>query len=221
MLNKVLVLSLVVAGTAGCGGDDGGNASGTEPSSFAETNQVQARTLPIPGGNPTPQAQSQPQLQLGPSPQATAGNRLEWDAPAGWVVEAPRNSVRLAQYRLPGPAGDGELVVFYFGPGQGGDAMSNAFRWAGQLSQPDGRPSEELVDLQPLDGTKFPTLWMEITGDYGGGMSGDAIPGAMLLAGIVDGPDAPWFFKLVGPEATLTNRKAEFLKMLRSVRRAP
>jgi hypothetical protein len=47
--------------------------------------------------------------------------------------------MRRAQYKVPGPAGAGECVVFYFGPGQGGDAQSNAERWASQFTQPGGR----------------------------------------------------------------------------------
>ena len=46
--------------------------------------------------------------------------------------------MRHAQYRVPGGNGDGECIVFYFGPGEGGDPMSNARRWAGQFDQPDG-----------------------------------------------------------------------------------
>jgi hypothetical protein len=40
--------------------------------------------------------------------------------------------------------------VFYFGPGQGGDAASNAARWASQFQQPDGRASEEAMKTASL-----------------------------------------------------------------------
>jgi hypothetical protein len=40
----------------------------------------------------------------------------------------------------------------------------------------------------------------------------------MLLGGIVPGPDAPWFFKLTGPEDTVRSERERFVALLRSVR---
>lgn len=130
----------------------------------------------------------------------------------------PDNSIRLAQYRVPGPAGPGELVVFYFGPGQGGDPLSNAVRWARQFTGPDGAPLAAMPQLVDLDGARLPLQIVEIRGDYTGGMSDEPIADAMLLGGIADGPDAPWFFKLVGPASTLESQRDAFLEMMRSVR---
>ena len=42
-------------------------------------------------------------------------------------------------------------------------------------------------------------------------------PGYMLLGGIAQGPDAPWFFKLTGPEETLRGERAAFVAMLESL----
>jgi hypothetical protein len=53
-----------------------------------------------------------------------------WDVPEGWTAVPPASSMRKAQYRVPGPGGDGECIVFFFGVGQGGDPMANAVRWA-------------------------------------------------------------------------------------------
>ncbi len=161
------------------------------------------RTLPIP--------------QVAPPSAPSRGGALAWEVPGGWTTERPANSMRRAQFRIDGEAGPAELVVFYFGPGQGGDPMSNAARWAGQLTQPDGVPSQERVKLTRLD-TAIPVQLVEITGDYGGGMSGDPIPGAMLLGGIAEGPDAPWFFKMVGPEATVRAARPAFVEMMGSLR---
>ena len=137
--------------------------------------------------------------------------------PEGWKVEPPSSSMRKAQMRAEGEAGPAELVVFYFGPGQGGDPMSNAARWANQLTQPDGTPSTERVKVTSLD-TSLPVQLVEITGDYGGGMGGAPIPGAMLLGGIAEGPDAPWFFKMVGPESTVKAHREAFVEMMGSLR---
>ena len=61
--------------------------------------------------------------------------------------------MRRAQYRVPGSAGDGEGVVYYFGPGQGGGPMENAHRWAGMFKQPDGRDSIEVLTTKQIDST--------------------------------------------------------------------
>jgi hypothetical protein len=67
---------------------------------------------------------------------------------------------------------------------------------------------------------------VEVTGTYNGGMTmtdvpATPMPGWMLLGGVAQGPDAPWFFKLTGPEATLGAEREAFLGLLRSVRTGP
>lgn len=148
---------------------------------------------------------------------------LRWSVAGDWVAEPPANAMRRAQYRVPGAAGDGECVVFYLGPGQGGDARANAERWASQFVQPDGRPPLAAMKTrnETIDGAAV--LIVESTGTYmaGGMMGGDATPkeGWGLLGAIVPGPDADWFFKLTGPAKTVDAQRAAFDSMIRSVRR--
>ena len=61
--------------------------------------------------------------------------------------------MRFAQYTVPGDAGPAECVVYYFGPGQGGDPTANAVRWARQFKQPDGSSSLDKMKVTPLEGT--------------------------------------------------------------------
>jgi hypothetical protein len=129
--------------------------------------------------------------------------------------------MRRAQYRVPGEAGDGECVVFYFGAGQGGDAQANADRWAGQFEQPDGRASTEVMKTRMLNVNGISVMVVEVTGTYNAGamMGGatEAKPGQMLLGAIAEGPDANWFFKFTGPEDTVKANQEAFDKMLRSL----
>jgi hypothetical protein len=153
---------------------------------------------------------------------ASAG--LAWTPPPGWRAEKPSSAMRRAQYRVPGPGGEAECVVFYFGPGQGGDAQSNAERWASQFTQPDGRPSESVMKTSNLTVGGLAVVLVEVTGTYAGGMGmgGPAAspqPDAMLLGAIVPGPDANWFFKLTGPAATVKTQRGAFEAMIRSVRK--
>jgi hypothetical protein len=41
----------------------------------------------------------------------------------------------------------------------------------------------------------------------------------MLLGAIADGPDAKWFFRAVGPRATLEAQRSAFDRMIRSLKR--
>jgi hypothetical protein len=131
--------------------------------------------------------------------------------------------MRRAQYRIPGPAGPGECVVFYFGPGQGGDAKSNAARWASQFRRPDGNPVGDGYRTQETKVGELAVVMVEVTGTYvggmGGGPGGPERPKYMLLGAIADGPDAKWFFRATGPQATLEAQRAAFDRMIRSLRR--
>lgn len=202
-----------VAILAGCGGDDvpgavAGSARPAEPPA-AEPPRA-ARTLPI------PQAESAP-----PNPHAGEAE-VTWTVPPGWIAEPPRSSMRVAQYRVPGASGDAECVVYYFGPGQGGDPAANATRWANQFEQPDGRASVDVMQVSEIVGARLPAHLVEVTGTYDGGMTmtdapAEKQPGSMLLGGIAEGPDAPWFFKLTGPEATVRAQREGFVAMMKSV----
>jgi len=160
------------------------------PSETAQANRTpageppaQQRPAPAPGANTLPipgvDAVGQPLGAGRPS-----GRPLQWQMPANWAEEQPENNIRLAQYRVSGSAGDGECVVFYFGPGQGGDLESNAARWANQFSQPDGRPSTEVMKLEHFDGPSGHYHLIEVTGTFEGGMSNtERQTGYMLLGG--------------------------------------
>jgi hypothetical protein len=147
---------------------------------------------------------------------------LAWTAPAGWISEPPSNSMRRAQYRVPGPGGDGECVVFYFGPGQGGDARSNAERWASQFVPAGGGDPIAAMRTRSLDVAGRSVLVVETEGTYqAGSMMGGPVsekPGYALLGAVAEGPDANWFFKLTGPKATVDAARAPFEEMVRSLR---
>jgi hypothetical protein len=64
---------------------------------------------------------------------------------------------------------------------------------------------------------------VEVAGTYvggmGGGPAGPERPKYMLLGAVADGPDARWFFRAIGPQATLEAQRAAFERMIRSLRR--
>lgn len=131
--------------------------------------------------------------------------------------------MRRAQYKVPGPGGDGECAVFYFGPGQGGDPMSNADRWADQFTLADGSPARSAMTTSELTVNGLKVVIVEVAGTYKGGMTMNAAPatpkaGYRLLGAVAPGPDANWFFKLTGPDNTVTAQHDAFVAMVRSLR---
>jgi hypothetical protein len=181
----------------------------------------------MPAGHPAIGASSGVAAGSVPIPIVAAGGEggkaIVWTVPAGWKAEPPANQTRRAQYRVPGPGGDGECAVFYFGPGQGGDPASNAERWASQFEQPNGKPAAAAMRTRNLRVGEMKVLIVETTGTYlaGGTMGGpvERRPGWALLGAVVEGPDANWFFKLTGPKVSLDAQRAAFEGMVKSVKR--
>jgi hypothetical protein len=158
------------------------------------------------------------------NPDAGTGEAaIAWTPPAGWKSVTPSTSMRRAQYQVTGPAGDAECAVFYFGPGQGGDPMANAERWASQFVGPDGKPAMSSMKTHRLEANGAKILVVEAKGTYMAGnmMGGPSEPkqGYGLLGAVVEGPDANWFFKMTGPEATVFAQREAFDQMLRTIRR--
>jgi len=148
---------------------------------------------------------------------------LVWDVPASWLAEPPANPMRRAQYRIRGAAGDAELVVFYFGPNQGGPPLDNAQRWAMQFAQPDGSDPLAALKTRTTDIRGIPALFVETTGTYNPGTMSGGPTGAKenwaLLGVVAQGADANWFFKLTGPKPTVEAERGAFERMIGSLRR--
>ncbi len=203
------------------------SAAAPAPAGMAPAHDSAAATAdPLPAGHPPidPAAPGMAGFEIAPVDpslgQGAAG--MAWTAPADWVSEPPANSMRRAQYRVPGPGGDGECVVFYFGPGQGGDPMANAERWASQFLPAGGGDPVAAMKSSTIDVGGIPVLLVETAGTFqAGSMMGGPVtekPGYSLLGAVAQGPDANWFFKFTGPTATVEAQRAAFDALLRSLR---
>ncbi|MCP3960173.1 MAG: hypothetical protein GY719_20200 [bacterium] len=140
----------------------------------------------------------------------------QFTLPESWIPETPSSSMRLAQARIPGDAGEGQLTVFYFGAGGGGGVESNLQRWVGQVEiDPDSQASRDSFSFGD-----FRATWVDVEGTIKPSTmgTGPTTPqtGSRLLAAVVEGPQGPWFFKATGPTETLAAQREAFLAMLRS-----
>lgn len=134
--------------------------------------------------------------------------------PKGWTSATPSSSMRLAQYVIPGAAGSlpVEVVVYFFGPGQGGDPAANMERWHSQFSNPDGSPVKEVVTHET---TAFPITFAEYRGTYARGVgvgssAAEARPHHLLLAAIAETPKGSLFVQCYGPIAATEAQRAAF-----------
>ena len=148
------------------------------------------------------------------------------EVPSGWVEQTPGSRMRRAQFALPRESGDsedGELTVFYFGMGQGGSTDANIRRWIGQVSQPDGSSSRDKAKIRQSDVSGFRMTEVDVSGTLKASNMPGAPPrpartGYRLLGAVLEGPQGPWFFKLVGPEKTISRWSDSFRQFIASAK---
>jgi len=123
---------------------------------------------------PAPLVPAPPQAAPAPAPAAAGSAQQEplhitWVDPPAFKRVPPSNPMRKASFVVPRAAGDsedGELTVFYFGPGQGGSIDANVDRWIGQMKQPDGSESKDKArrEAQTVNGLKVTSVDVSAAG---------------------------------------------------------
>ena len=153
---------------------------------------------------------------------ATPPVEITWIDPPGLTRVPPKNAMRKASYEVPKVAGDaenGELTVFYFGPGQGGGIEQNVTRWVKQFS--DIQPSDIKRADRQANGLREHTVEIS-SGTFDGGMPGMGASGPKknyaLEGAIVEAPSGAYFFKMTGPAKTVAAARGAFMQLLDSVR---
>ncbi len=173
-------------------------------SAAASTN---AGTVPTPGSQPAPTA---PALDMANTAVPTAnGSDLTWSAPAGWKPKAP-GAMRKGSFTVAGADGDADLSITAF-PGDVGGELANLNRWRGQI---------QLAPLTEADLAAATTRFEQnglsfVVVDF---VSPSSVKPARILGAIVPFNGATWFFKLMGPDATVFATKPAFLEFLKTVR---
>ena len=163
---------------------------------------------------------------ISPTLCAAEAGGVKFDAPAAWT-STPK-PMRTANYTIPAAPGDGqdgEMAVYYFGAGQGGGVDANVRRWLGQFVNSDGSPltaDSAARSEQEVNGLNVTVL--DVSGTYlfkpfPMAPRATPMPGYRMLAAIVQGPDAPIFFKLTAPAKTAEAVEPEFRKVIASLRR--
>lgn len=135
-----------------------------------------------------------------------------------WRFVEPSSGMRKAQFEAGPPGNPAEIVVFHFGPGQGGTVEDNLLRWARLVLDDSGEPT--LPEITEFDSNGLRVTLAAYTGTYLAGPPGGArteIPGWTLLAAVIeDGPEGSVFPRLVGPSDVVADQRDAFEQFLRS-----
>lgn len=154
--------------------------------------------------------------------------KLGYIVPDVWQRVPTASQMRKDQFRLPASeegVEDGELAVFYFGPGGAGGLEANVMRWRGQFTTAEGQPiPDDQFGRENLEANGLKVTFVEVEGSYNagsmsmGGPNAAIKPGYQLLGAIVETPAGPWFFKATGPKATLSAQRAAFMQFLQTMK---
>jgi hypothetical protein len=145
--------------------------------------------------------------------------------PAAWYEEKPTSAMRLYQFRL-SPIGDdkdnAEIVIFYFGSGQGGSAADNIKRWKGFFVPPQGKTIEEASKVQKMKVGEVPVAYLDVHGTYSfkfppfsPSAKTTLRPNYRMLGVVFEAKKGPYFIRMVGPENTVAHYKKGFDEWLK------
>ena len=132
---------------------------------------------------------------------------LKWKAPAGWA-EKPASGMRRATFAVPGGAGPADLSVISL-PGDAGGELPNVNRWRAQvgLGAWDAGAFAKAAEKVKSPAADFTVV------DLAG-------PAQRMVVGMAVRNGETWFFKLLGPDATVGAAKPAFKEFLGGVKAA-
>lgn len=145
---------------------------------------------------------------------------LAYDAPKDWKPVASSSSMRLAQWSY---GIKSEIVIFYFGAGQGGSIEANLDRWYGQFQQPDGGSTRERAKVTKSKAGDLAITKVDVEGTYTASVRPGAAerhnePGYRMIAAVVEGPSGPWFIRFLGPAKEVSAGESSFDAFLAGLR---
>jgi hypothetical protein len=181
-----------------------------EPISHAQEAPLDppAPTRALPPGHP-PVGSGSPQGRV--SPPADEPAALTWTAPPAWQSMPNPNSMRMATYRIPHAGQDTDDAEMSISRA-GGSTEANLDRWVRQFDDA-GKDTRTKKTIHGM-----PVTIVEVSGSYlSGSMMGGATAkktGWSLLGAIVETGGSSYFFKMVGPTATVRAARDGFTRMI-------
>ena len=151
---------------------------------------------------------------------------LQSRTPADWEEGTPTTKMRFKQFKLPGARkGDAaaELVIFFFGTGQGGSAEDNITRWKAQFEPPRGKKIDDVAKSNSFKVSGVDVTYLDVSGTYlskfppfDPNAKTVRKPNYRMLGVVFESKDGPYFIKLTGPEDTVAHHKKGFDEWLKA-----
>jgi hypothetical protein len=150
---------------------------------------------------------------------------LQSRVPADWQEEPTAGSFRLKQFRL-APIGDekanAEVVIFYFGEGQGGSAEDNVKRWKGLFAAPEGKKIDDVTKVEKMKVVDVPVTYVDIHGTHLARFPPfdpkakiTPRPNYRMVGVVFESKKGPYFIRMLGPEGTVAHYKKGFDEWLK------
>jgi hypothetical protein len=156
-------------------------------------------------------------------PKKITSGALSFEVPPSWKTEKPSNSMRAAQLSIDPVKGDEDpaaLVVNVF-PGGAGSLDANIERWEKGFIDADKKTPKAKVEKKK--GINVDVTRVEVSGHYVASISPGRPgnydkEGYKLLGAIVQTSGGSYFFKLTGPEKTISAAAKGFDEMIESIK---
>jgi hypothetical protein len=142
-----------------------------------------------------------------PPPPPSGESRLTWTLPAGWT-QSLTGGMRYATLRTP-VAGKLDVSVVVL-PGPAGGELANVNRWRSQIGLPPLDASAMAKARKTLATKAGPLAVYDFTSE--------GQQKTRVVAGLAEAGGSTWFLKMTGDEKPVATARAEFLRMLESLR---
>ncbi len=142
-------------------------------------------------------------------------------APAAWKPQKSSSAMRKYHFKIDKAAGeaeDSEVIVFFFGKGQGGSLEENLKRWKGMFKEPAGEKAK--IDKFKVGDMQVTTL--DVSGTFlfkpPADPNAKAVekPDFRAINVIFPSPNGPYYMNLRGPTKTVEAQKKPFEDWLKA-----
>lgn len=161
-----------------------------------------------------------------PAPQRAANTpgevrvaNLIFKVPDGWKQVPPANQMRVAELQVPDPSGDAAKTCVAAFSVAGGDPKANIGRWAGQVTDAEGKPATPRVSERTVEGIKVTIV--DLAGAYTNTMGNEPRrENWAMRAAILEGMPDPamhgqaLFIKMTGPAERMAAAAPAFDAMI-------
>jgi hypothetical protein len=192
MKRLIICVMVCMFGIAGCNRDK---------SQTVDTSMLSAPSSPTQADSQAPPPVADSQAQVAPA-MPTAGPPVSYKLPTGWSQE-PGRDMRYATLTAP----DNVQIAITVFSGDVGGALANVNRWRRQM------------DLSGVTEAQLGTTTKTIQTSGGSALLVDLTNHSQrLMAAMLPAGGQTWFFKMMGPAATIDKRAADYMTILKSVR---